>query len=80
MGVRQNADVADFFRFRQKSSIMIDKAALYAKIEELQSILDNQDTAYDYEKAFDEKWREISQQVFQQSLGEVAVDRNKKKR
>ena len=59
---------------------MIDKAALYTKIEELQSILDNQDTAYDYEKAFDEKWAQISQEVFQESLGEVSVDRNKKKR
>jgi len=59
---------------------MINKSALYQKIEELQSILDNQDTSYNYEKAFDEKWQEISQQVFQQSLGEVAKDRNKKKR
>lgn len=59
---------------------MIDKSTLYEKIEELQSILDNQDTAYNYEKAFDEKWQEISQQVFQQSLGEISKDRNKKKR
>lgn len=50
---------------------MIDKAALYTKIEELQFILDNQDTAYDYEKAFDEKWRKISEEVSQESLGEV---------
>jgi hypothetical protein len=59
---------------------MINKAALYTKIEELQAILDNQDSAYDYEKAFDEKWREVSQEVFQQSLGEIPTDRNKKKR
>lgn len=59
---------------------MIDKSTLYEKIKELQSILDNQDTAYNYEKAFDEKWQEISQQVFQQSLGEISIDRNKKKR
>ena len=57
---------------------MIDKSALYLKIEELQTILDNQDTAYDYERTFDEKWKEISKDVFQQSLGEVSVDRNKK--
>lgn len=57
---------------------MIDKSALYKKVEDLQKILDNQDTAYDYEKAFDEKWREISKEVFQQSLGEVSIDRNKK--
>lgn len=57
---------------------MIDKSALYLKIEELQTILNNQDTAYDYERAFDEKWKEISKDVFQQSLGEVSVDRNKK--
>jgi len=57
---------------------MIDKSALYLKIEELQTILDNQDTAYNYERAFDKKWKEISKDVFQQSLGEVSVDRNKK--
>jgi hypothetical protein len=57
---------------------MIDKAALYKQIEELQSILDNQDTAYDYEKAFDEKWTQISKEIFQQSLRKVSVDRNKK--
>lgn len=57
---------------------MIDKSALYQKIEELQSILDNQDTAYNYEKAFDQKWSEISNQVFQQSLGPIGKDRNKK--
>ena len=59
---------------------MIDKSSLYLKIEELQAILENQDTAYNYEKAFDEKWKEITKEVFQQSLGEVSVDRNKKKR
>ena len=57
---------------------MIDKSALYQKIEELQTILDNQDTAYNYEGAFDKKWKEISKDVFQQSLGKVSVDRNKK--
>ena len=59
---------------------MIDKSTLYLKIAELQTILENQDTAYNYEKAFDEKWKEITKEVFQQSLGEVSVDRNKKKR
>jgi len=59
---------------------MIDKAVLYEKIEELQAILDNQETAYDYESIFDKKWTEISQDVFQQSLGSVSKDRNKKKR
>ena len=59
---------------------MIDKSALYLKIEELQTILENQDTAYNYEKSFNEKWKEITKEVFQQSLGEVSVDRNKKKR
>jgi len=59
---------------------MIDKHALYKKIEELQSILDNQDSAYDYEKAFDQKWSKISGEVFQQSLGSQSSDRNKKKR
>lgn len=35
---------------------MIDKPTLYLKIEELQTILDSQGTAYDYESAFDKKW------------------------
>jgi len=59
---------------------MIDKELLQKKIEELQTILDHQDSAYDYEKEFDKKWIEIGSDVFQQSLGEVSTDRNKKKR
>ncbi len=59
---------------------MIDKAALYQKIEDLQSILDKEDTAYNYEKAFDQKWSEISKDIFEQSLGLPSKDRNKKKR
>lgn len=57
---------------------MIDKSHLQLKIEELQAILDKEDTAYDYEKAFDEKWQEIGREVFQGSLGKVPSDRNKK--
>jgi len=58
---------------------MIDKTLLQSKIEELQAILNNQETVYDYEKEFDKKWREIGHEVFQQSLGETSQDRNKKK-
>lgn len=58
---------------------MINKKALQSKIEELQAILDNQESAYDYEKAFDKKWTEIGQTVFQESLGDLSKDRNKKK-
>jgi len=59
---------------------MINKESLQVKIDELQNILNKQDTAYDYEKAFDERWSEIGKEVFQQSLGPVSGDRNKKKR
>lgn len=57
---------------------MINKELLQEKIKELQAILDNQDSAYDYEKAFDEKWNEIGHEVFQQSMGALPKDRNKK--
>lgn len=57
---------------------MIDKRSLQQKIDELQSLLEHSDTAYEYEKSFDEKWTEIGREVFQQSLGEVSQDRNKK--
>ena len=57
---------------------MIDKARLQIQIEELQAILDNQDTAYDYEKAFDEKWQEVTKEVFQSSLGNLPANKNKK--
>jgi len=57
---------------------MIDKERLQNQIEELQSILDNQDTAYDYEKAFDEKWQEVTKEVFQSSLGNLPANKNKK--
>ncbi len=59
---------------------MINKEKLYEEIELLQKALDQQSSAYDYEKTFDEKWKSITQQIFQESLGAAAKDRNKKKR
>ncbi len=58
---------------------MKDKTLLQSKIEELQAILNNRETAYNYEKEFDKKWRGIGREVFQQPLGEANQDRNKKK-
>ena len=58
---------------------MIDKENLYEQIKVLQQILDNQDNVYDYEKAFDEKWQEITRSVFQSSLGETPKGKNQKK-
>ena len=62
--------------------------------DNLQKLLDSQSTAYDFEKTFDEKWQQITQEVFfrrpkgllrripsgQASLGAVPVDKNKKKK
>ena len=66
---------------------MIDKDRLQLQIDELQNLLDSQHNAYDFvqrtpcgEKTFDEKWQQITQEVFQASLGAVPVDKNKKKR
>ncbi len=58
---------------------MIVKTLFQSKIEELQAILNNRETAYNYEKEFDKKWRGIDREVFQQALGEASQDRNKKK-
>lgn len=58
---------------------MIDKKQFQEKIDELQALLDDTETAYEYEKIFDEKWIEIGREAFQQSLGEIPQDRNKKK-
>ena len=43
---------------------MIDKEKLQLKIDDLQKLLDSQSTAYDFEKTFDEKWQQITQEVF----------------
>lgn len=59
---------------------MINKEKLYEEIESLQQVLEKQGNAYDYEKTFDEKWRALTQQIFQESLGAIPKDRNKKKR
>lgn len=58
---------------------MINKEKLYEDIELLQKALEQQRNAYDYEKTFDEKWRAITQHIFQESLGTASKDRNKKK-
>ena len=47
----------------------MDKQTRCQKIEELQTILDNQDTVYKYAWDFDDKWKEISKEVYRQSLG-----------
>ena len=59
---------------------MIDKEKLQMQIDDLQELLDSQRTAYDFEKTFDEKWQQITREVFQSILGTVPVDKNKKKR
>jgi hypothetical protein len=38
-----------------------------------------QTSGYEYEKTFVECWREVGQDVFQQSLGKVPCSKNKKK-
>lgn len=58
---------------------MINKEKLYEQIETLQKTLDQQTSALDYEKAFDAKWKDITKEVFQSTLGEIPKDRNKKK-
>lgn len=50
------------------------------QIDDLQELLDSQRTAYNFEKTFDEKWQQITREVFQSILGTVPVDKNKKKR
>ena len=57
---------------------MIDKSKLYSQIEQLQSLLASQTTAYDYEKTFDEEWQKITTSVFSSSLGKVPKSKNKK--
>lgn len=58
---------------------MINQAELLLKIEAMEKALAEQKSGYDYEKSFDAHWREISREVFAQSLGPVSKDRNKKK-
>ncbi len=58
---------------------MINRAALLEKIEALEKALAAQKNGYDYEKTFDAQWQAISREVFEQSLGPVSKDRNKKR-
>lgn len=58
---------------------MIDKAALQEKIAKLQALLDNQDTAYDYEKVFDETWSQIGREDFEKALGKYRQTTIKKR-
>ena len=57
---------------------MIDKEKLQIQLDELQKLLDSQHTAYDFEKTFDEKWQEITKEVFQSTLCSIPSDKNKK--
>ncbi len=57
---------------------MINRASLLEKIASLEKALAEQKNGYDYEKTFDEHWQAISREVFEESLGPVSKDRNKK--
>lgn len=48
------------------------------KFEELKKLEDSENL-YDYEKSFDEIWRNLGKQVLNKSLGEGGKDRRKKK-
>lgn len=48
------------------------------KFEELKKLEDSENL-YDYEKNFDEIWRDLGKQVLNKSLGEGGKDRRKKK-
>jgi hypothetical protein len=48
------------------------------KYQDLQQ-LKSKPTFYDYEKSFDEIWRELGRQVLEKSLSDVPTDRRKKK-
>lgn len=50
-----------------------------SKYDELKS-LQGKDNFYDYEKEFDEIWRDLGRSVLEKNLGEVGEDRRKKKR
>lgn len=38
-----------------------------------------QTSGYEYEKSFVEMWKQLGQQVFQQSIGQIPNDKNQKK-
>ena len=47
----------------------------YQQIKDLQTV----ESFYDYEKAFDNLWTELGNQVLQQSISHAPTDRRKKK-
>lgn len=47
----------------------------YAKLQALNKI----DNFYDYEKEFDNIWRELGREVLESNISEVPADRRKKK-
>ena len=48
------------------------------KYHDLQA-LKSKPTFYDYEKSFEEIWLDLGRQVLEKSLGQVPLDRRKKK-
>ena len=53
-------------------------ALVHQKYHDLQA-LKSKPTFYDYEKSFEEIWLDLGRQVLEKSLGQVPLDRRKKK-
>lgn len=50
------------------------------EIQQWHKSQEGQTSAYEYEKTFDHMWQKLGKEVLQQSVGELPIDKNKKKR
>ena len=56
----------------------MDIIKIKSAVSEWEKSQQNQVSAYEYEKTFDQMWQDLGSQVLQSSLGELPTDKNKK--
>jgi hypothetical protein len=62
----------------KKTNKEMNQREILSKIKVWQESQKGQTSAYEYEKTFDEMWQQLGKEIFQDSIGELPTDKNKK--
>ena len=67
------------FLYLMKKNIEDQKSRFAELYQQWKKNQQGQNNGYEYEKSFVEMWRQLGQEMFQQSMGELKKSRNTKK-
>ena len=56
----------------------MEKQPIISVVEQWKVSQQDQTSAYDYEQSFDQMWQQLGKDIFQDSFGQLPIDKNKK--